>query len=111
MRALNHSSPAHTEPELRRARWPRKITAGGWGEVTRGKPVGPVDEDPSMGLGSNPGLPLTSSETLGGFLILLASISCKMGTTMESPQGTLRPILQMCKLRPRAGPHSSKVPP
>lgn len=95
-----------------------------------------MDEDPSMGLGSNPGLPLTSSETLGGFLILLASISCKMallwvlaawpregcsyGRALALPvpsavhsqeRGMIRPILQMCKLRPRAGPHSSKVPP
>lgn len=48
-----------------------------------------MDEDPSTGLGSNPGLPLTSSEMLGGFLFLLASASCKMGTRTESPQGAL----------------------
>lgn len=144
MRASGHSSPAHTEPEPRRGCWPREIAARGESEgESRPEAVGPTREDPGTGLASHPGLPLTSPETLGRFLCILASVSHKMQTKTESPldapvgidpvasggqcwwpgtgsarlpsarhsqeRGRLRPILQMCTLRPRTGPHSPKV--
>lgn len=46
-----------------------------------------MDEDTGTGLGSNPGLPLTSSETLGQFLSFSwLQYLCKMGIKRESPR-------------------------